>query len=63
MAGGFSKTKPIPVTNKNMVNVDFDSFFARKLGDHCLDKKVLVTYDGSIYPFMELKNKVGNFKK
>lgn len=58
----FSRTSPIPITNKSMVNVDFDSFFSRKLGDHCLDKKLLVTYDGSIYPCMELRYKVGNFK-
>ncbi|WP_339317299.1 radical SAM protein [Paenibacillus sp. FSL R10-2734] len=58
----FSKTKSIPVTNKSMVNVDFDAFFSRKLGNNCLDKKILVAYDGSIYPCMELKNKLGNLR-
>ncbi|WP_179218684.1 radical SAM/SPASM domain-containing protein [Saccharibacillus sp. O23] len=55
----FSRTSPLPITKQSMVNTDFDSFFSRKMTDNCLDEKLLISYNGNVYPCMGFKQKVG----
>lgn len=58
----FSRTTVIPISKKSMVNVSFDNFFMRRISDKCLDKKISITCDGSVYPCMEFSERIGNVK-